>query len=168
MSACTKHLWYFNVFYISLEIHLRLVLLFVFCFVFIFFYWDGTSGSPGWLGTHYVGKAGLDFLTFLVVPPLCYEVVEVPYWQDTVQEWSGVKRILSACEKTPRKQDKGLMTSGLADRSEFTSNYSYNRLRLFVYMSLWKNPLLPCTACPCDCIQVELMRTLLLLNPQGI
>lgn len=57
-----------------------------------------------------------------------------------VQEWSLVRRILSAWEKTPRKK-KSLVTSvssnwelflecifaflrGLADRTEFTSDYS--------------------------------------------
>lgn len=59
------------------------------------------------------------------------------------------------CEKTPRKQDKGLMTSvsskqlfleyvfvllpGIADRNEFTPNYSLQQaFVMFIYMPLWK------------------------------
>jgi hypothetical protein len=69
-------------------------------------------------------------------------------------------RILSACETTPRKQDKSLVTSDLqkriilgmcfcvstrqvADRNEFA-------LAVVIHMPLWKTMFLPCVACPCD------------------
>ena len=80
-----------------------------------------------------------------------------------VHEWSRVRGILSACEKTPRKQDKSLVTSvssktwtlfsecvfvplsGISDRSEFTP-------AVVTHMSVWNNMFLPCAACLCDCI----------------
>lgn len=77
------------------------------------------------------------------------------FWRKTVQEWSH-RRILSACEKPPRNQDKSLVTSvssktrncswtvllsssKVADKSEFTSIIHYNWLSVFVYTSLRKN-----------------------------
>lgn len=49
-------------------------------------------------------------LTHLLTPfflPSCQN----PSCQNTVQNWSCVRRIFSACEKTPSKQDKSLVTS---------------------------------------------------------
>lgn len=82
-----------------------------------------------------------------------------------------MRRILSACEETPRKQGKSLVTSvssrnpelvlecafivlsGMADRSEFTSL----QLAMVAYTPLWEDMFwqhAACQsfeACPCDC-----------------
>ena len=51
------------------------------------------------------------------------------------------------------------------DRGEFTSDYSLllaGFIQLNVYMALWENMFLPHETCTCDCIQVELIRILLM------
>jgi hypothetical protein len=49
---------------------------------------------------------------------------------------------------------------GVSDRSEFTSDSSLCLLLLFSYTPLCRNMVLPHGASPLDCIQLELMRTL--------
>lgn len=52
---------------------------------------------------------------------------------------------------------------GVVDRIEFTSNYSLQlSIVICLYMSPWKNMFLSHVACPCDYIQFELMRNLLI------
>lgn len=87
-----------------------------------------------------------------------------------VQEWSPVKRVLSACEKTPRRQkssdfylDKtdlflgcaALPLPGAADRTDFTLDYLLQLAIICFYSSMKKGfafVLLLCyEACPGDC-----------------
>lgn len=59
-------------------------------------------------------------------------------------------------------RDKRLMASGVTDRREVTSGYALHlAVAVFLYVFPWRNTLLPHAACPCDCIELELVRTLL-------
>lgn len=101
-----------------------------------------------------------------------------------VQEWSCVRRILSACENF-KKTRQGLcdlflqnmelflecvfmLFPGVAGRS--WDNFKLLIIAFYCYsikclnilcMPLWKNMLLPSVVSPCGCMQLELMRTLL-------
>ena len=62
------------------------------------------------LSVHYYGGRDESKVNSLhsVTPRLEHQVLMC---QNTVQEWGHMRRILSTCEKTPRKQDKKLVTS---------------------------------------------------------
>lgn len=82
------------------------------------------------------------------------------------------ERNLSACEKTPRKQEfcnlsflktkqnkktrmflecDFMPLQGIPKKNEFASGYFLQLLLLFIYMLLWKNMFLPHVTCPCGC-----------------
>lgn len=82
------------------------------------------------------------------------------------QEWSPVKRILSACEKTPRRQESSdlyldktdlflgcaaLPLPGAADRSDFTSDYLLQLAIICFYSSMKKRFCFCAEACSGDC-----------------
>lgn len=78
-----------------------------------------------------------------------------------VQEWSHARRILSACGKTPRKQESRDLSffqnkeyssecafvplPGVAERSELTSDHSLQRATVIgSYVSMKKKIFAPC------------------------
>lgn len=91
--------------------------------------------------------------------------------------------LVRAWEPPPQKKDKSLVTlvsqkqnrpwnvlsCPSVESSEFSSNYP---LLLYVYMTPWKNVILPHAACPYDCIQLELTHEgfthVTFLKPQSI
>lgn len=79
------------------------------------------------------------FYWLTIISKICvyfnFTLLEMFNSHNTVQEWIPV-RIMSACEK------RTLLENSL-------------------YIPPWENMILLCAACPCDCIQPELLRSLL-------
>lgn len=97
----------------------------------------------------------VDITVFLVpfVHSLCRDCFS--HCWNMVQKWSCVRRILSACENTPRKRESwdfslfkrqnSVFLPGVVERSEFTS-------AAVIRMLLWEIVFLLCTACLDDCV----------------